>query len=230
MAFIRSPQATWISYRAWAIHVGLFSFSLFCGTLIASSKLACRPDHMCHLQPSLSKTKVFTGTVASFEEDSLEMPVFELQNYEFIRFSGNPNVQSPYKGPPSPAVDAMWDSLWADNMLISQDLYDQSSPQHPEARVESTATGHSGFFATFEATHQLHCLVSSWINSLFFFPIQISSFLIRKQYTLFRASYVDYYETERNFLLHNPDKYHARLGMEIPSVTKTCRRANDYNP
>ncbi|KAF3405171.1 hypothetical protein DPV78_003207 [Talaromyces pinophilus] len=116
------------------------------------------------------------------------MPVFDSQNYEFIRFNGNPDVPSPYKGPPSPAVDAMWDSLWADNMLIPQDLYIKSRPQYPEARVESTAAGHGGFFATFEATHQLHCL-----------------------YTLFRASYVDYYEAERKFLLHNPDKYHARL-------------------
>lgn len=167
MAFIQSPQPIWISYRAWAIHVGLFSFSLFCGTFIASSGLACRPDQTSLPHPSSSQLKLPTETVAQSEKISLEMPVFKPQNYEFIRFNGNPNVRSPYKGPPSPAVDAMWDSLWADNMLISRDLYDQSSPQYPEARVESTAAGHGGFFATFEVTHQLHCLVSCWNSSPF---------------------------------------------------------------
>lgn len=165
MAFIQSPRPTWISYRAWAIHVGLFSFSLFCGTLIASSGIACRPEQTCRPHPSSSKPKLPTETVSPPEKVSLEMPVFEPQNYEFIRFNGNPDVPSPYKGPPSPAVDAMWDSLWADNMLIPQDLYMKSRPQYPEARVESTAAGHGGFFATFEATHQLHCLVSYWDGS-----------------------------------------------------------------
>ncbi|PYH83790.1 hypothetical protein BO82DRAFT_400190 [Aspergillus uvarum CBS 121591] len=116
------------------------------------------------------------------------MPVYGEDEYEFTRFVGHPDTPSPFRGPPSPAVDEMWNSLWADNMLISEREYALSQPRDRQAGVYGVSSTSQGFFATFESTHQLHCL-----------------------YNLFRASYVDYYKPERKFLLHNPEKYHARL-------------------
>ncbi|KAI9833740.1 MAG: hypothetical protein M1819_003473 [Sarea resinae] len=199
-----------IPRRAWITHLAFFAVSLFFGALVPSSRSVCT-SKLVHSHESCPTAHAIPiphpePASASRHEDTrtpFELPVFQADigqgsygddtpstsghQYEFVRFNGNPDAKSPYKGPPTPAVDAAWDSLWAANMVISGELYASTEPEYPAAGVKDS-TREDAFFATFEATHQLHCL-----------------------YTLFRASYVDYYEPERKFMQHDPDRYHARL-------------------
>lgn len=209
-----------VSCRAWLVHCFLLTLSVLAGALVANTQprqVVCRPQSYTTPAPSIANTHQYVdhGEKAHAGHDHnhanedtkvkskgrlpFELPVFGPDSssdgkdaqYESVRFVGNPDSQSPYKGPPTAAVDAAWDALWAANMVIPKDMYELSAPEFPNAAVTTNASSVQGpdhYFATFEVTHQLHCL-----------------------YTLFRASYVDYYEPERRFLMNNPTKYHARL-------------------
>ena len=79
------------------------------------------------------------------------------------------------------------------------------------------------YMGTFEATHQLHCLVSYGIRGTVNFEPHEESlsflhqtcpghhFLTLMKYNLFRASYRDYYEEERLSFAADPVQYHSRL-------------------
>jgi hypothetical protein len=146
-----------LSTRFWILHVLFFSISVVCGTLIASWRVSC----------STSRSEPVATPDLGYR--SFEIPVYSKESgkisdmYQETRFVGNPDAKSPFKGPPSTEVDAAWDSLWTANVLLSADEYAISSPQYPEAGVRDVNTKSPAYFATFEATHQLHCLVSGFL-------------------------------------------------------------------
>lgn len=102
------------------------------------------------------------------------------------RMNGTYNKPSPFRGPVNSAVDASWAQYWETWMFsIDEDMLQHSVPQHPEASVR-LADGR--YMATFEATHQLHCL-----------------------YNLFRASYRDAYPEEEADYQRNASRWHERV-------------------
>ncbi len=71
---------------------------------------------------------------------------------------------------------------------IDEETFRNSAPQYPEAAVYLDGAGEKRYLATFEATHQLHCL-----------------------YNLFRASNLDSYHDERRDYESDPRKWHERV-------------------
>jgi hypothetical protein len=104
-----------------------------------------------------------------------------------IRVNGTYNASSRFRGPPTPEVDTAWERYWKVWMVgVDEETFRASDPQHPESSVRLEKTGE--YLATFEATHQLHCL-----------------------YNLFRASYVDAYPAEKADYEQDPDNWHRRV-------------------
>ena len=106
---------------------------------------------------------------------------------------GTYNASTPFKGPPTREVDEAWSEYWKVwTFSIDEGAFKASVPQHTEAAVrvksETGGTEHPQYLATFEATHQLHCL-----------------------YNLFRASYLDYYTEEKKDFETDPADWHARV-------------------
>jgi hypothetical protein len=101
-------------------------------------------------------------------------------------------VTSPFKGPPSGAVERAWAAYWKVWLVsVNHEAFSASLPQHPESAVRLAGDRgvHAGrYLATLAATHQLHCL-----------------------YNLFRASYLDAYADERADYERNPRHWHERV-------------------
>ena len=142
----------------------IFALSVLSGAIVARSRGECSSWHTevayrpCPIEPHVTQPSTAAENPASIS--SFEMPVFDMDyKLQEVRFSGSVNVKSPFKGPPSAAVDAAWDSIWADNMVVSSEEYEASRPQFPQAGVKAANREQDSYFATFEATHQLHCLV-----------------------------------------------------------------------
>ena len=106
------------------------------------------------------------------------------------RANGTYNIKSPFTGPPTPEVDAAWDRYWQTWIFsVDEAAFLTSQPQYPLAAVRLEGGSHHGrYLATFEATHQLHCL-----------------------YNLFRASYLDSYPDEKADYDRDPRKWHERV-------------------
>ena len=148
---MQQPSTAHLSLKTLTVHGLLFILSMISGTLVALSRKPCSssipPDPNLRLQSQLGELPVFGSG-----NDSL--------THKSVRLIGNPDSQSPFKGPPSAAVDAAWDSLWSANILLSSEEYAASFPQYPEAGVKASNEQEDAYFATLESTHQLHCLVS----------------------------------------------------------------------
>ncbi|KAH8888126.1 hypothetical protein GQ53DRAFT_826683 [Thozetella sp. PMI_491] len=122
------------------------------------------------------------------ERPTLEL--FSASNYEAayhqVRVNGTYNKPSPFRGPPSHDVDQAWARYWKTWIFgVDEATFHSSLPEHPEAAVR---LDDGRYMATFEATHQLHCL-----------------------YNLFRASYLDAYPDEKADYDEDPQKWHERV-------------------
>ncbi|RAK97882.1 oxidase ustYa family protein, partial [Aspergillus ibericus CBS 121593] len=129
-------------------------------------------------------------------------PLTNPANIHPIRVNGTYNAPSPYRGPPTPEVDAAWEEYWKVWMVgIDEETFQASNPQYPEASVRLEESGQ--YLATLEATHQLHCL-----------------------YNLFRASYLDVYQDERAEYEKDPRNWHERVDhcVEILRQKLECDR------
>lgn len=112
-----------------------------------------------------------------------------------LRTLGTHDAFSPFKGPPTKEVDEAWSKYWQVWMFsIGEDAFKASVPQNSGSAVRVHDKKHDDgsegprYLATFEATHQLHCL-----------------------YNLFRASYLDYYPDEKQDYDADPAEWHARV-------------------
>ncbi|GAB0146326.1 hypothetical protein EsHS_00006733 [Epichloe bromicola] len=108
-----------------------------------------------------------------------------------VRVNGTYNLRSPFTGPPSPEVFEAWEGrYWPVWMFgVDEAAFRASHPQHMSSAVRVDGGAHDGhYLATFEASHQLHCL-----------------------FNLYRASYLDYGGEERLAYEENPATWHARV-------------------
>ncbi|KAK6597284.1 hypothetical protein H4I95_09555 [Botrytis cinerea] len=73
-----------------------------------------------------------------------------------LRFDGTLDRSSPYKGPPSPEVDALWDEIkMLGAMNISEDVFQHLNASKYAVKLPSSLGG--GRLALFETIRQLHC-------------------------------------------------------------------------
>ncbi|KXX81068.1 hypothetical protein MMYC01_202789 [Madurella mycetomatis] len=130
------------------------------------------------------------ATTVSRETQSLELlhPGSRNGGLRLSRVNGTYNITTPFKGPPTASTDQAWQQYW-NVWIFSVDeyAYHLSKPEHPDAAVRVPASRRR-YLATFAATHQLHCL-----------------------YNLFRATYLDYYDEERNEYEQDPIRWHERV-------------------
>ncbi|KAI1296026.1 hypothetical protein F5Y03DRAFT_371137 [Xylaria venustula] len=112
--------------------------------------------------------------------------VAEEEAHHEIRVNGTYNRPSPYRGPPSREVETAWKHYWKTwTFGVDEEAYHASKPEHAPAAVRLPD---GKYLATFEATHQLHCL-----------------------YNLFRASYRDFYPEEQADYDKDQAKWHERV-------------------
>lgn len=170
------PQADSESCRKLGIETGARSYSSRVPSMSAVEKKQFIP----------TGTGVITATDPSDTALELFAQSGEDEARRIVRVNGTYNKPSPYRGPPSRAVDTAWERYWKTWMFsVDEKAYLASRPEHPTAAVRLP---HGQYLATFEATHQLHCL-----------------------YNLFRASYRDYYPEEQTDYEENPAKWHERV-------------------
>ncbi|KAJ6437214.1 hypothetical protein O9K51_10185 [Purpureocillium lavendulum] len=150
------------------------------------------PQHGC--ATSLAAAEIFAADKAS-------------STCHMTRVNGTYNISSPFTGPPTPEVDAAWARYWPTWMFsVDEAAFKASQPQHPKEAVRFESGPHDGrYLATFEATHQMHCL-----------------------YNLFRASYLDSYPDEKADYDHDPGKWHERVDhcVEILRQKIECLRSD----
>lgn len=133
-------------------------------------------------------TYKFRGIIADPSHAALELfaQSGEDEASRIVRVNGTYNKSSPYRGPPSREVDTAWERYWKTWMFgVDEKAYLASRPEHPSAAVRLPD---GQYLATFEATHQLHCL-----------------------YNLFRASYRDHYSEEQADYEENTVRWHERV-------------------
>ncbi|KAJ4423375.1 hypothetical protein N0V82_001978 [Gnomoniopsis sp. IMI 355080] len=181
-----------------------FLFGIMIGS-IATQIIVANPDWRTRRQFGLEITAALAShqnapMVAANEPDRPHL--FELLNKDEYpsdlrseRTMGTHNSSSPFKGPPNKGVDEAWSAYWKVwTFSIDEEAFKASNPQHAEAgvQIDQKLGGDSSetprFLATFEATHQLHCL-----------------------YNLFRASYLDEYTDEKLDYDANPAEWHQRV-------------------
>ncbi|KAI0468030.1 hypothetical protein F4859DRAFT_517568 [Xylaria cf. heliscus] len=164
------PTADWESCRELGIEAGARSRSL---------SQSSRP---------MDKATQVRGIVANTSSKALQLfsQDAEYEARHMIRVNGTYNKPSPYRGPPNQHVDTAWERYWKTWIFsVDAEAYHASKPEHPSAAVRLPD---GKYLATFEATHQLHCL-----------------------YNLFRASYRDYYQDEQADYDADQAKWHERV-------------------
>ncbi|KAI0514743.1 hypothetical protein F5B22DRAFT_610555 [Xylaria bambusicola] len=180
---------------SWLSHTGTLILGLFVGSLLTQSfTLDANPENCRQVGLSTAKPAEVIAAQESYATqcpESLEVlsPTHGFIQRRSVRVNGTYNIPSPFKGPPGPDVEAAWARYFQNwTFTVDEHTYRSSRPQHPEAAVRMATGENEGFLASFEATHQLHCL-----------------------YNLFRASYLDYYEDERRDYEADPAKWHERV-------------------
>ncbi|OAQ69822.1 hypothetical protein VFPPC_02398 [Pochonia chlamydosporia 170] len=100
------------------------------------------------------------GCVAKFNYYS---PINEAINEEYVdvRFNGSLWHDSPYKGPPTPAVEQAWQDLMAYG-TISVTAEDIIRIGHNLTAVQFPEIAGGGYLAVAMGTHQIHCLHYIW--------------------------------------------------------------------
>ncbi|KAK4079917.1 hypothetical protein Trihar35433_1022 [Trichoderma harzianum] len=125
----------------------------------------------------------------------------DLSTHHMVRTNGTYNQTSPFRGPPTKEVDAAWGKYWQTwTFSVDEEQFKASMPQYTE---EAVRLDDGRYLATFEYTHQLHCL-----------------------YNLFRASYMDSYPDEKASYDENPQEWHGRVDhcIEILRQKLECDR------
>ncbi|TEY43142.1 hypothetical protein BOTCAL_0378g00080 [Botryotinia calthae] len=154
----------------WVLHLALLSTSL---GLLTKALL---------IQRSLPATCV---------EDRLQWTITMNSvpdTHHFERLVGSFNrSSSPYKGPPSPAVDAAWADLTDYGAInISEETFGKLNASKNAVRVPAEYGG--GRLAFVEVIHQLHCLESLW-----------------------RHTYPDYYREAARKIKTNDQEWHDHM-------------------
>ncbi|KAJ4860478.1 hypothetical protein T069G_05466 [Trichoderma breve] len=125
----------------------------------------------------------------------------DLSTHHMVRTNGTYNQTSPFRGPPTKEVDQAWGKYWQTwTFSVDEEQFKASMPQYTE---EAVRLDDGRYLATFEYTHQLHCL-----------------------YNLFRASYMDSYPDEKASYDENPQEWHGRVDhcIEILRQKLECDR------
>ncbi|KAI1184163.1 hypothetical protein F5B17DRAFT_94911 [Nemania serpens] len=164
-------------------HTVVFIVGSFLGLLVTRLLIPQADSESCRKLGIETGARSYSSRVPTLE---LFAQSGEDEARRIVRVNGTYNKPSPYRGPPSRAVDTAWERYWKTWMFsVDEKAYLASRPEHPTAAVRLP---HGQYLATFEATHQLHCL-----------------------YNLFRASYRDYYPEEQTDYEENPAKWHERV-------------------
>ncbi|KAF2715326.1 hypothetical protein K504DRAFT_457500 [Pleomassaria siparia CBS 279.74] len=104
-----------------------------------------------------------------------------------VRFHGNLEHPSPFKGPPSKAVDEAWDAIAPLGVMsISDEVYRGLNASKHAAEVPPKAGG--GYMAVFEGIHLVHCVRSLW-----------------------ETTYPSYYTAQHKMSVEQPGEWHAHL-------------------
>lgn len=97
-------------------------------------------------------------SIAPMSEDLASVPFIE------TRFNGSLWHESPFKGPPSPAVIEAWDSIKQYGIIRATEedliLINRSHSLQTASKFPEVAGG--GYVAMTMGTHQLHCLFWLW--------------------------------------------------------------------
>lgn len=81
--------------------------------------------------------------------------------YQTRQFNGTFDNHSPYKGPPSPQVDAIWEDM-TDVGIMSVTDEDMDKIGHSKDSVRLPPESGGGFMGSLEVNHQLHCVYILW--------------------------------------------------------------------
>lgn len=93
-------------------------------------------------------------------EPSAFSPALEVVEYETVFFNGSLALQSEYRGPPGPYIDAAWERLIGGvlPMRIADDTLTRIGMAHRPSIVGYREEDGGGYMATIEVSHQMHCL------------------------------------------------------------------------
>lgn len=151
-------RALFVQYLGWFL---LFALSAF---VVASSRdltsqstkqLITQTSSYCECYPSLHSL-AFTNSPAAPILEDLDPGLQE------FRFNGSIRWPSPYRGPPSPEVDAAWNRISIVRPLdldISREDF-HTIGVNPDTAAQNAPEHGGGYFMVPEFTHQLHCVVS----------------------------------------------------------------------
>ena len=78
--------------------------------------------------------------------------------YHDIQFNGSLAWPSPYRGDPSPEVDAAWAQLTEVSMFRIDEETVRRIGKDPDVAVQLSEEEGGGYLAAIEASHQLHCV------------------------------------------------------------------------
>lgn len=158
--FLKNRTERW----HWIVHAGslatVVSLSLLLIYSYDSARVAAscwrHHNYYCQLVPTLNHMK---------DPDAPSAPVnTALDRYQYIttQFNGSLWYDSPFKGPPSPAVDEAWHSIMRYGM-IAVTASDYRRVNHStRTAVSFPDEAGGGYMATTVGTHQLHCLHYLW--------------------------------------------------------------------
>ncbi|RFU73230.1 hypothetical protein TARUN_9016 [Trichoderma arundinaceum] len=125
----------------------------------------------------------------------------DISTHHFVRVNGTFNQSSAFRGPPTKGVDDAWGKYWKVwTFGVDEEVFKASMPQYTE---EAVRLDDGRYLATFEYTHQLHCL-----------------------YNLLRASYMDSCPAEKANYEEDPREWHERVDhcVEILRQKLECDR------
>ncbi|KAI0410544.1 hypothetical protein F5X98DRAFT_381697 [Xylaria grammica] len=185
----RYRKLTWLSH-AFTLLIGLFTGSLLTQLLIFDANPEnCRQIGLLTAKPIEIATAIEPDATKTPSSLEILSPTYGFTQRKTVRVNGTYNLSTNFKGPPSPDVESAWARYFQNwTFTVDEHTYRSSKPQHPEAGVRVGTGSEAGYLASFEATHQLHCL-----------------------YNLFRASYLDYYVEERRDYEKDPKFWHERV-------------------
>ncbi|KAI1128411.1 hypothetical protein F5Y10DRAFT_292062 [Nemania abortiva] len=132
-------------------------------------------------------------------------PALEALKWESRVFEGELDASSPFKGPPRPELDDAWNNLLGPTAIrVDKEALDRIN------RTSVPLRDGSGYMATLDVYHQLHCLVtvpSSNLHLALSFPFNISiqprHLRVRPQKYIRRYLNQDYYNmSEPNLEQH----------------------------
>ncbi|KUJ16888.1 uncharacterized protein LY89DRAFT_645897 [Mollisia scopiformis] len=110
-----------------------------------------------------------------------------IAEYRVQRFRGSSYFPSPYKGPPTDAVEDAWAALWDIGAIqISEEEFSHVNASPHAVEVPPELGG--GRMAMLEVNHQIHCLHMLW-----------------------QHSYPDYYQEAYNYSIEKPEHWHEHM-------------------